>query len=367
MYIHLIFSLHVLKIKSHFLWSWMTTQLDAFVGFLQSETNGYEFRTSAASMATGYPFLMVTRVFKEVGVYLTDDNVHRLAVCRKLFPVLSQWFTTHSKNPMHYVTKIRKMLTSDELTVVKEECLLCIDKKTIQDLKDRYSANLKKRLNNQTRMPEEAIHKCIQIGLSRDASYNEKIAACLFAIGCRPIELLTMSTFTPGPVFGVTQTGIAKAKNREQFETNKNYRISKVVVGMTTDQFIYIWNTIRIQAPPNLTFEERTEFNRKITQDVIRPMSNFFEKQYLHRCYIARKLYPTLVYNPLMKESFIGFANRQLGHDSLISTVHYLNASVGVPHCLNSRELEEVTNHLLPTLPTTLQLPTETSLPVHPI
>jgi hypothetical protein len=345
----------------------MTTQLDAFVGFLQSETNGYEFRTSAASMATGYPFLMVTRVFKEVGVYLTDDNVHRLAVCRKLFPVLSQWFTTHSKNPMHYVTKIRKMLTSDELTVVKEECLLCIDKKTIQDLKDRYSANLKKRLNNQTRMPEEAIHKCIQIGLSRDASYNEKIAACLFAIGCRPIELLTMSTFTPGPVFGVTQTGIAKAKNREQFETNKNYRISKVVVGMTTDQFIYIWNTIRIQAPPNLTFEERTEFNRKITQDVIRPMSNFFEKQYLHRCYIARKLYPTLVYNPLMKESFIGFANRQLGHDSLISTVHYLNASVGVPHCLNSRELEEVTNHLLPTLPTTLQLPTETSLPVHPI
>jgi hypothetical protein len=345
----------------------MTTQLDAFVGFLQSETNEYEFRTSAASMATGYPFLMVTRVFKEVGVYLTDDNVHRLTVCRKLFPVLSQWFTTHSKNPMHYVTKIRKMLTSDELTVVKEERLLCIDKKTIQDLKDRYSTNLKKRLNNQVRMPEEAICKCIQIGLSRDASYNEKIAACLFAIGCRPIELLTMSTFTPGAVFGVTQIGIAKAKNREQFETNKNYRISKVVVGMTTDQFMYTWNTIRIQAPANLTFEERTEFNRKITQDVIRPMSNFFEKQYLHRCYIARKLYPTLVYNPLMKESFIGFANRQLGHESLISTVHYLNASVSLPRCPNLQELEEVTNRQLPTPPGFPRLPTESSLPIHPI
>jgi len=343
----------------------MTTQLDAFVDFLQSETNGYEFRTSAKSM--GYPILMVTRVFKEVGAYLTDDNVHRLTVCRKLFPVLSQWFTTHSKNPMHYVTKIRKMLTSDELTVIKQESLLCIDKKTIQDLKDRYSTNLKRRLNNQTRMPEEAIQKCIEIGLSPGASNNEKIAACLFAIGCRPIELLTMSTFTPGAVFGVTQTGIAKAKNAEQFEANKNYRISKVLVGMTTDQFIELWNSIRIQAPDNLTFEERTEFNRKITQDVIRPMSNFFEKQYLHRCYIARKLYPTLVYNPQMKESFIGFANRQLGHESLISTVHYLNASVSLPRCPNLQELEEVTNRQLPTQQVSQRLPTESSLPIHPI
>jgi hypothetical protein len=343
----------------------MTTQLDAFVDFLRSESNGYEFRTSAKSM--GYPILMVTRVFKEVGVYLTDDNVNRLAVCRKLFPVLSQWFTTHSKNPMHYVTKIRKMLTSDELAVVKEECLLCIDKKTIQDLKDRYSTNLKKRLNNQARMPEEAIYKCIQIGLSRDASYNEKIAACLFAVGCRPIELLTMSTFTPGEVFGVTQIGIAKAKNQEQFEANKNYRISKVLVGMTTDQFIYTWNSIRIQAPTNLTFEERTEFNRKITQDVIRPMSNFFEKQYLHRCYIARKLYPTLVYNPMMKESFIGFANQTLGHDSFSSTVHYLNASVTLPQYPNSQESEAVTNLPLPTQQVSPRSQGEISLPTRPI
>lgn len=343
----------------------MTTQLDAFVDFLRSETNGYEFRTSAKSM--GYPILMVTRVFKEVGAYLTDDNVHRLTVCRKLFPVLSQWFTTHSKNPMHYVTKIRKMLTSDELTVIKQESLLYIDKKTIQDLKDRYSTNLKRRLNNQTRMPEEAIQKCIEIGLSPGASNNEKIAACLFAIGCRPIELLTMSTFTPGAVFGVTQTGIAKAKNAEQFEANKNYRISKVLVGMTTDQFIDMWNSVRIQAPANLTFEERTEFNRKITQDVIRPMSNFFEKQYLHRCYIARKLYPTLVYNPRMKESFIGFANRQLGHESLISTVHYLNASVSLPQCPNLQESEEVTNLPLPTPPVFPQSQGEISLPTRPI
>jgi hypothetical protein len=216
-------------------------------------------------------------------------------------------------------------------------------------------------------MPEEAIQKCIEIGLSPGASNNEKIAACLFAIGCRPIELLTMSTFTPGAVFGVTQTGIAKAKNAEQFEANKNYRISKVLVGMTTDQFIDMWNSIRIQAPDNLTFEERTEFNRKITQDVIRPMSNFFEKQYLHRCYIARKLYPTLVYNPRMKESFIGFANRQLGHESLISTVHYLNASVSLPQCPNLQELEEVTNRQLPTPPVFPQSQGEISLPTRPI
>lgn len=325
----------------------MTTHLDAFVEFLRFEANGYEFRTSSKSM--GYPILMITRVFKEVALYLEDGDLLRLEVCRKLFPILSLWLTTHSKNPMHYVTKIRKMLTHDELVVIKQESLLSIDKNTIQALKDRYSTNLKKRLNNQIRMPEEAIKKCIQIGLVPEASDNEKIAACLFAIGCRPIELLTMSTFAPGTVFGVTQTGIAKAKNAEQFEANKNYRISKIVVGMTAEQFIRIWESIRIQAPFNLTFEERTEFNRKITQDVIRPMSNFFEKQYLHRCYIARKLYPTLVYNPLMKESFIGFANRQLGHESLISTVHYLNASVTVPQCPNSQELEEVANPPLPT------------------
>ena len=315
----------------------------------------------------GYPILMITRVFKETALYLDDDSLPRLEVCRKLFPTLSLWLTTHSKNPMHYVTKIRKMLTCDELAVIKQESLLTIDKSTIQALKDRYSTNLKERLNNQIRMPEEAIKKCIQIGLTPNASYNEKIAACLFAIGCRPIELLTMSTFTEGMVFGVTQTGIAKAKNAEQFEANKSYRISKVLVGMTTDQFLHTWNSIRIQAPANLTFEERTEFNRKITQDVIRPMSNFFEKQYLHRCYIARKLYPTLIYNPKMKESFIGFANRQLGHESLISTVHYLNASVTLPQCPNSQESEAVTNRPLPTQQASPRLPTESSLPIHPI
>jgi hypothetical protein len=328
----------------------MTTQLNAFVEFLQSEANEYEFRTSSKSM--GYPILMKTRVFKEVALYLHDDQSVRLEVCRQLFPSLSLWLTIHSKNPMHYVTKIRKMLTPEELSIVKEESLLCINKNTIQALKDRYTTNLKKRLNNQIRMPEDVIKKCIQIGLSPEASDNEKIAACLFAIGCRPIELLTMSTFTSGIVFGVTQTGLAKAKNAEQFEANKNYRISKVVVGMTADQFIHIWESIRIQAPPNLTFEERTEFNRKVTQDVIRPMSNFFEKQYLHRCYIARKLYPTLVYNPKMKESFIGFANQQLGHDSFNSTIHYLNASVTLPPCPNSQELGEVTNRHIPKQPT---------------
>jgi hypothetical protein len=343
----------------------MTAQLDAFVEFLRSEANGYEFRTSAKSM--GYPILIITRVFKEVGLYLDDDPLLRLEVCRKLFPTLSLWLTAHSKNPMHYVTKIRKMLTPDELTIIKQESLLTIDKNTIQALKDRYSTNLKKRLNNQARMPKEAIYECIKIGMSRDASYNEKIAACLFAIGCRPIELLTMSTFTPGAVFGVTQIGIAKAKNQEQFEANKNYRISKVLVGMNTDQFIYTWNSIRIQAPANLTFEERTEFNRKITQDVIRPMSNFFEKKYLHRCYIARKLYPTLVYDPRMKESFIGFANQTLGHDSFSSTVHYLNASVTLPRCPNSQESEAVTNRPLPTQRVSPRLPIESSLPIHPI
>lgn len=341
----------------------MTTQLDAFVEFLRSEENEYEFSTGAISM--GYPILLITRVFKEACLFLIDDQSTRLTVCRKLFPTLARWLTTNSKNPLHYVTKLRKMLTPDELAIVKQESLLCIDKVTVQALKDRYSTNLKDRLNNQIRMPEEVIKKCIQIGLARQASDNEKIAACLFAIGCRPIELLTMSTFTPGPVFGVTQTGIAKAKNAKQFEANKNYRISKVVVGMTTDEFIDIWNSIRIQAPPNLTFEERTEFNRKITQDVIRPMSNFFEKQYLHRCYIARKLYPTLVYSPQMKESFIGFANQQLGHQEFTSTVHYLNASVTQSPSLP--ESEEAANLLLPTQQALPQLPVETSLPDHPI
>jgi hypothetical protein len=244
---------------------------------------------------------------------MTSEMVRTVEQTREAYPIISRILNRYSKNSMKLFTAYKQgeWLEPEAKAAVSRERLLYQDSEQYEQKKQEAKDLVESYQHSQYVVNRDDIDGFIDRGLKTNATWADKAVALNYAVGSRPIEIISKhsANFIKGSTDDeIIQIGHAKAKGEKRWLEAKATRIIKPLYRMRYDEFTRLLKDVRDEVDHDetvKTYREHLIENERLNKKYVSRMSkliatdNPLNKQMYGRnsAYAARKSYPSLTHD----------------------------------------------------------------------